>query len=126
MRPGQLRPRAERAARKAVPKQDGRLSQGEVRTRKRWPPPAPCSPSPRSRAPAGTSWGPVPGPPAPRAQGKWLAASVTATTAEVVGAVFAEADRRDPARQAAWIALADGNKDQIAQIKAQAARVAAS
>jgi hypothetical protein len=35
MRPGQLRPRAERAARKAVPKQDGRLSQGEVATRKR-------------------------------------------------------------------------------------------
>ncbi len=33
----------------------------------------------------------------------------------------AEADRRDPARQATWIALADGNKDQIAQIRAQAA-----
>ena len=30
-------------------------------------------------------------------------------------------DRRDPARQARRIALADGNKDQIAQIRAQAA-----
>jgi hypothetical protein len=65
--------------------------------------------------------GPGPRPPGPRAQGKWLTASVTATTAEVVAAAFAEADRRDPARQAAWIALADGNKDQIAQITAQAA-----
>ena len=35
MRPGQLRPQAARRARKAVPRQDGRLSQGEVRTRKR-------------------------------------------------------------------------------------------
>jgi len=65
--------------------------------------------------------GPGPRPPGPRAQGKWLIASAAATTAEVVAAVFAEADRRDPARRARWIALADGNKDQIAQIKAQAA-----
>src|SRR6266702_3771072 len=33
--PGQLRPAAARNARKAVPKQDGRLSRGEVRNRKR-------------------------------------------------------------------------------------------
>jgi hypothetical protein len=121
MRPGQLRPRAERAARKAVPKQDGRLSQGEVRTRKRMAATGAVfaiTPVPRT---CRDILGPGPRPPGPRAQGKWLTASVTATTAEVVAAVFAEADRRDPARQAAWIALADGNKDQIAQIKAQAA-----
>jgi hypothetical protein len=35
MRPGQLRPGTARKARKSVPKQDGRLSQGEVRTHKR-------------------------------------------------------------------------------------------
>jgi hypothetical protein len=35
MRPGQLRARAERQAAGAVPQQDGRLSQGEVRTRRR-------------------------------------------------------------------------------------------
>lgn len=35
VRPGQLRPRSAQLARKAVPKQDGRLSRGEVRTRKR-------------------------------------------------------------------------------------------
>ncbi|HEV2242874.1 MAG TPA: ISKra4 family transposase, partial [Streptosporangiaceae bacterium] len=35
MRPGQLRPEAARKAARAVPKQDGRLSRGEVATRKR-------------------------------------------------------------------------------------------
>jgi hypothetical protein len=35
MRPGQLRPETVRKTRKSVPKQDGRLSRGEVRTRKR-------------------------------------------------------------------------------------------
>jgi len=121
MRPGQLRPRAERAARTAVPKQDGRLSQGEVRTRKRMAATGAVfviTPVPRTGR---DILGPGPRRPAPRAQGKWLAASVTATTAEVVAAVFAEADRRDPAHWAAWIALADGNKEQIAQITAQAA-----
>ena len=41
--------------------------------------------------------------------------------AEVIAAAFAEADRRDPAHERAWIALADGNKDQIRQIQAQSA-----
>jgi len=35
--------------------------------------------------------------------------------------VFAEADRRDPARERRWVALADGNKDQLAHFAAQAA-----
>jgi hypothetical protein len=121
MRPGQLRPRAERAARNAVPKQDGRLSQGEVRTRKRMAATGAVyviTPVPRT---AGDILGPGPRPPGPAAAGKWLTASVTATTAGVVAAAFAEADRRDPARQATWIALADGNKDQIARIQAEAA-----
>jgi hypothetical protein len=121
MRPGQLRPRAERAAAKAVPRQDGRLSQGEVRTRKRMAATGAVfalTPAPRT---ARDIVGPGPRRPGPRAQGKWLTASVTATTAAVVAAVFAEADRRDPARERTWIALADGNKDQIRQIRAQAA-----
>src|SRR5262249_57647502 len=42
-------------------------------------------------------------------------------TAGGVAAVWAGAARRDPARQVRWIALADGNKDQIRQIQAQAA-----
>jgi hypothetical protein len=121
MRPGQLRPRAERAAAGSVPKQDGRLSQGEVRTRKRmavvgavWV----ITPAPRT---AGDILGPEPRADGPRARHKWLTASVDGDTAAVVAAVFAEADRRDPGHERPWIALADGNKDQIRQIKAQAA-----
>jgi hypothetical protein len=65
--------------------------------------------------------GPGPRPPGPPAQHKWLTASVAAPAAEVIAAAFAEAARRDPAHAATWIALADGNKDQIARIGAQAA-----
>jgi hypothetical protein len=65
--------------------------------------------------------GPGPRPPGPRAAGKWLTASVAADAAGVVAAAFAEADRRDPRGQRTWIALADGNKDQIRWIQDQAA-----
>ena len=121
MRPGELRPRAERAARKSARQQDGRLSQGEVRTRRRmaevgavWV----ITPAPRTTA---DIVGPGPRAKGPGARHKWLTASVAADCAAVVAAVFAEADRRDPARERTWIALADGNKDQIRQIQAQAA-----
>jgi hypothetical protein len=119
--PGQQRPRAARAARRSAPKQDGRLSRGEVRTRKRMAAVAAVfdlAPVPRAAA---AILAPGPRPPAPTAAGKWLTASVAADTAGVVAAAFAEADRRDPDRQRTWIALADGNKDQIRQIQAQAA-----
>jgi hypothetical protein len=121
VRPGQLRPRSALLARKAVPKQDGRLSRGEVRTRKRMAEVGAVfdlAPVPRT---AGDILGPGPRPPGPKAAGKWLTASVAADAAEVVAAAFAEADRRDPARARTWIALADGNKDQIRWIRAQAA-----
>jgi hypothetical protein len=121
VRPGQLRPRSARLARKSVPKQDGRLSRGEVRTRKRMAEAgAVFDITPVSRTPADIL---DPGlrPPGPKAAGKWLTASITADSVTVVASVFAEADRRDPHRQRTWIALADGNKDQIAWIKAQAA-----
>ncbi len=121
VRPGQLRPRAERLARKAVPKQDGRISRGEVRTRRRMAEVAAVfdlAPVPRT---AQDILEPGPRPPGPRAARKWLTASITADAADVVAAAFAEASRRDPARERTWIALADGNKDQIRWIRAQAA-----
>jgi hypothetical protein len=121
VRPGQLRPRSARLARKSVPKQDGRLSRGEVRTRKRMAEVgAVFDLTPVPRAAAGIL-APGPRPPGPKAAGKWLTASITADAADVVAAVFAEADRRDPGHQRTWIALADGNKDQIRWIRAQAA-----
>jgi hypothetical protein len=121
MRPGQLRPRSERLAARAVAKQDGRLSRGEVRTRKRMAETGAVfdlAPVPRDAA---AILAPGPRPPGPKAARKWLTASVAADTCDVVAAVFAEASRRDPDRQQTWIALADGNKDQIRQARAQAA-----
>jgi hypothetical protein len=118
--PGQQRPRSARAARASAPKQDGRLSRGEVRTRKRMAEVAAVfdlTPVPRTAA---AILAPGPCPPAPAAAGKWLTASIAADAAAVVAAAFAEADRRDPHYQRTWIALADGNKDQIRQVRAQA------
>jgi len=121
VRPGQLRPRAARLARKSVPKQDGRLSRGEVRTRRRMAEVgAVFDLTPVART-AEMVLAPGPRPPGPKAAHKWLTASVAADAADVVAGVFAEADRRDPHHERTWIALADGNKDQIRQIRAQAA-----
>jgi hypothetical protein len=119
--PDQVRSRAGRNARRSVPKQDGRLSRGEVRTRRRMAEAGAVfdiTPVPRTAA---GILGPGPHPPGPRAAGKWLTASIADDAAGVVAAAFAEADRRDPRRQRTWIALADGNKDQIRQIRARAA-----
>jgi hypothetical protein len=121
VRPGELRPQSARRARKAVPKQDGRLSRGEVRTRKRMAEVAAVfdlTPVPRTAA---GILGPGPRPPGPRAAGKWLTASITDDAAGVIAAAFEEGARRDPGCQRTWIALADGNKDQIRQLQAQAA-----
>jgi hypothetical protein len=60
-------------------------------------------------------------PPAPRAQNKWLMASVVDDTATVIGQMFAEADRRDPNHARPWVALVDGNQHQIDRINAKAA-----
>lgn len=130
MRPGSLRPEAARAAAKAAPRQQGRLSRGEVRTRKRMAEagvvysiePVPRTASGILGPPAGQD---PPGaggtPDAPHARDKWLTASVADDAAHVIAEIFAEADRRDPGHQVPWIALADGNKDQIARIQAEAA-----
>jgi hypothetical protein len=126
MRPGQLRPGAARNARRSVPRQDGRLSRGEVRNRKRMAEagavfditPVPrgpddilAPPGPRHQTPAT----------APKARNKWVTASVAAGAATVVASAFNEADRRDPGRQRTWIALADGNIHQLSRIQAEAA-----
>jgi hypothetical protein len=136
MLPGQLRPEAARKAARAAPRQQGRLSRGEVRTRKRMAEAGAVfdiTPAPRTAA------GILPGPgdagagdagagdagagaaDAPRVQNKWLTASVADDAAQVIAAVFAEADRRDPGRQRTWIALADGNVHQLDRISAEAA-----
>jgi|HubBroStandDraft_5_1064220.scaffolds.fasta_scaffold56420_1 hypothetical protein len=125
--PGQMRPETARKARKKPgPKQDGRLSRGEVRNRKRIAEVGTVydiTPVPRTTADILPPPGPRPGPPpaAPKASHKWVTASVTADAATVVAAVFAEGDRRDPVRRRTWIALADGNVHQLARFRAEAA-----
>jgi hypothetical protein len=131
MLPGSLRPETARNAARAVPKQDGRLSRGEVRTRKRMAEAGAVfeiTPVPRTADDILPVPGAVPGTPAaaqapqvPDVENKWLTASVADNAAQVVAAVFAEADRRDPGRDRTWIALVDGNKDQITRIEAEAA-----
>jgi len=124
VRPGHLRPRAARVARRAVARQDGRLSRGEVRTRKRMAEiGAVYDLTPVPRTP-GSILGPRPAgprPDGPRAERKHLTASIAADAADVVADMLAEASRRDPARDRTWIALADGNKDQIRWITEHAA-----
>jgi hypothetical protein len=126
MRPDSLRRRAARQAARSVPKQDGRLSRGEVRTRKRIAETGAVFEisQPAARTAAGILPGPgetgsAAGPPG--VARKWLTSSVAGTAAQVIAAVFAEADRRDPAREMTWVALADGNNDQLRYIEAEAA-----
>jgi hypothetical protein len=120
--PAQMRSETARKARKKPgPRQDGRLSRGEVRNRKRMTQAGAVfgiTPVPRTAA---AILDPGPRPPGPAATGKWVTASVAADAAGVVAAVFAEADRRDPGRELTWIALADGNRHQIDRFQAEAA-----
>jgi hypothetical protein len=59
--------------------------------------------------------------PGPVVTGKWLAAGVTHDIPAVIAAMFDEAERRDPAHERTWVALVDGNRQQIDTIRAQAA-----
>ena len=68
-----------------------------------------------SAAPEG--YEPAPG---PVATNKWLCASVVTTPAAVIARVFDEAERRDPKRRRAWVALVDGANHQIERIKLEA------
>ena len=120
--PGHMRPGTARKARKSPGhKQDGRLSRGEVRNRRRIAEAGAVfdiTPVPRT---PDDILGPGPRADGPRAAGKWVTASVAAPAATVVAAVFAEAARRDPDYQRTWIALADGNLHQLRRVKAEAA-----
>jgi hypothetical protein len=58
--------------------------------------------------------------PGPVVTGKWLAANVTDDIPAVIAAMFDEADRRDPAHERTWVALVDGNRQQIDTIREQA------
>jgi len=63
-----------------------------------------------------------PGEPArhPLALSRWYTCGITASRADVIALLFAEAERRDPGHEREWPALVDGDNCQIDVIKAQA------
>jgi hypothetical protein len=108
-----------------------RLSTGEKRGAKRMaevgvvfdalPPQRPRTPETimgQARSPDGTpaTAGQV------RAAGRWYVTDITADRAVTIARVFDEAQRRDPGHQRTWVALADGDRHQIAAICKEAAR----
>jgi hypothetical protein len=58
----------------------------------------------------------------PKARSKWLCGSVNDTAAEVVAAVFDQAEHRDPEHKRTWIVLVDGAPHQIDLVNAEAVR----
>ncbi len=123
MRPGSLRPATERAAATATTKLEGRLSKGEKPNRKRMATVGAVydlTPAPRTATDVLARDRDKPAP--PKAKAKWLTASVAEDAAEVVGRVFDEAERRDPAHERRWVALVDGNNHQIERIEAEATK----
>ncbi|GAB3177983.1 hypothetical protein GCM10027162_28330 [Streptomyces incanus] len=57
---------------------------------------------------------------APKARSKWLCGSVNDTAAEVVAAVFDQAEARDPDHSRTWVVLVDGAPHQIDLINTEA------
>jgi hypothetical protein len=128
MRPGSLRPGTAARAAQTSTKLTTRLSPGEKHGRKRMAEivavydldPAPRTPEdiiPRSRRSQRDTPARRPG---PVVTGKWLAANVTDDIPTVIAAMFDQAERRDPAHERTWVALVDGNRQQIDTIRDQA------
>lgn len=125
MLPSSLREDTQRAAAKARPKLESRLSRGEKGNRKRIAEvgvvydlaPLPRTPEEILGRPSGGK-----APPAPKARGKWVTASVVEEAAVVVARLFDEAVRRDPQHLRTWVALVDGNNHQLDLIRGEARR----
>ena len=62
----------------------------------------------------------------PRARAKWLAGSVRQDPAEMIAAMFSEAEARDPGHVRTWVVLVDGAEHQLDLIRAEAARRSAT
>ncbi len=58
--------------------------------------------------------------PGPKAQDKWLTASVVDDASSVIKTVMDEAERRDPHHDRPWIGLVDGNNDQLRHLQTEA------
>lgn len=125
MRHEDLRPATKKAAEAGRHKLKKRLSKGEKRNRKRMAQVATIytvDPWVRSPLDIVNDLRPVHdvAAPRPRPVNKRVWASVEKPPKEVISATFEEGLRRDPERRRHWVALVDGNKDQITQIKSAA------
>jgi len=125
MRPDGLRPATAAQAAKTSAKLAMRLSPGEKHGRKRMAEiVAVCDLKPAPRTiediipPRGRSHSPRRDPPV--TSGKWLTANVTDDIPAVIGSMFDEAERRDPSHERTWIALVDGNRQQLDAINTEA------
>ena len=121
MRPGSLRPGTAARAAQTSTKLTTRLSPGEKHGRKRMAEivavydldPAPRTVAdiiPSSRRSQRDTPARRPG---PVVTGKRLAANVTDDLPTVIAAMFDQAERRDPTHERTWVALVDGNRQQI-------------
>jgi len=123
MRHDGLRDETRKAAALATPKLKSRLSKGEKTNRKRMATVAAVyfvEPHPRTAGSILDKSGAGPKASRPKPTGKRVFASLKQSPREVIGAAFEEADRRDPEHQLRWVALVDGNKTQILEIRAAA------
>jgi hypothetical protein len=128
MRPEALRPATAKAATRQG-RMRTRLAAGEKPNRKRMATLAcvyDAEPAPRRPhdviAPPGGRHGHRKLRPRPKAKAKWLAGSVEHDPAEVIAAVFGQAEARDPARRRTWVVLVDGAEHQLDLVRAEAAR----
>jgi len=125
MRHEDLREATRKAAEKAQHKLDRRLSKGEKKDRKRMATVAAVydlTPQPRRPEDVLAELRPVrdASKPRPRARNKRVWARVEKSAAEVTTAVFEEAHHRDPECRRRWVVLVDGDRHQIARIRAEA------
>jgi hypothetical protein len=124
MRPEGLREPTRAQAQNAAGKLKTRLSKGEKQGRKRMAEIVTVyelTPEPRTAAEILPDPDNPPGARTrPKARNKWLKASVSDDASTVIADMFADADRRDPGRQRAWVALVDGNNHQIDRIRKEA------
>ena len=128
MRPGALRAATAKAAAK-LGKMRTRLAAGEKPNRKRMACLAavydaePAKRRPHDViAPPGGRHGGRELPPGPKALARWLAGSVRNDPAEVIAAMYDEAEARDPAHLRTWVVLVDGAEHQLDLIRAEAVR----
>jgi len=123
--PNDLRPATKKAARKAVRKLVTRLLPGEKRNRKRMAEVAaiytvPAFPRTPLDVLADLDNDDRERPLRPAVRNKRVLASVEKSAADVIEEAFRDANARDPQHRRRWVVLLDGNKDQLAFVKAAA------